>query len=218
VIHAAAWVVFKPAGEKIAELIYSNITFGTQILDAMAENNVKKFITIGTQWQHLENKAYNPSNLYAASKQAFRDIMIYYEKRGIRHKTIELCESFGAGDNRNKIMDLLIAACRDNKPLELSPGEQVLDYAYVGDICDYVVSNSARDTFFDNSAVLLSGTPVRLRDLGTMIEKKFNTPGLFHWGAKPYRDQEVMIPPSYFPKIQLNPDSLQSYIDNLQQC
>jgi nucleoside-diphosphate-sugar epimerase len=218
VIHAAAWVVFKPAGEKIAELIYSNITFGTQILDAMAENNITNFVNIGTYWQHLENQRYNPSNLYAATKEAFKDIILYYEKRGIQHKTLELYDTFGTGDSRKKIMDLLITACRNREGLDLTPGEQVLDLTYIGDICNFLVSNIGTPAFFDNGTVLISGTPIRLRDLGTMIEKKFNTPGLFHWGAKPYREQEVMIPPSYFPKIQLNPDSLQSYIDNLQQC
>ena len=56
----------------------SNITFGTQLVEAMVANGCYQFVNTGTSWQHYENDEYNPVNLYAATKQAFEDILRYY--------------------------------------------------------------------------------------------------------------------------------------------
>jgi nucleoside-diphosphate-sugar epimerase len=213
VIHTAA-MVNQQKPEQIAALINSNITFGAHVLEAMKKNGVTKFLNIGTRWQHIGNKRYCPANLYAATKEAFKDILIYYETRGIRHKTIELCDTYGTGDTRKKILDLLIAACRKHKPVDLSPGEQTLDLSSVDDICRFILTGSQSEDFFDNKTVSLSGTVIKLQDLGKMIEKKYNTSGFLRWGAKAYRDYEVMAPPVYYKKIGLNQKSLEKYLED----
>ncbi|WP_010254907.1 NAD-dependent epimerase/dehydratase family protein [Treponema primitia] len=215
VIHLAALYINKHSPENIANLINTNITFGTQVLEAMMENRVMQFLNIGTRWQHIGNKRYCPANFYAATKAAFKDMLVYYEVQGIKHKTIELCDTFGAGDNRKKIMDILISACQNNDVVELTPGEQILDLSYVDDICEFITSNISAAGFFDNKTISLSGTTIRLRELGMMIEKAFKTSGSFKWGAKSYRDNEVMNPPIYYKKNQLNKDSLEKYIKNM---
>jgi nucleoside-diphosphate-sugar epimerase len=116
VIHLAALYVNKHIPEQIPDLISSNITFGVNILEAMAENNVTKFINIGTQAQHFGNSRYCPANLYAATKEAFKNILIFYETKGIKHKTVEFFDTYGKGDTRKKIIDLLITACRNKEP------------------------------------------------------------------------------------------------------
>jgi nucleoside-diphosphate-sugar epimerase len=214
VIHTAA-MVNQEKPEQIVDLINANITLGVQVLEAMKENGVKKFLNIGTRWQHIGNRRYCPANLYAATKEAFKDILIYYETRGIKHKTIELCDTFGSGDTRKKVLDLLIAACQKHEPIDLSPGEQVLDLSYVDDICQYILTGLQSKRFFDNKTVSLSSSMVKLRDLGKIVEKHYETSGLLNWGAKPYRDHEVMSPPLYYRKIQLNPNSLETYIKNI---
>jgi nucleoside-diphosphate-sugar epimerase len=213
VIHLAALYINKHTSENIADLINSNITFGTYILEAMTENRVTKLVNIGTRWQHLENKRYNPANLYAATKEAFKNILVYYETIGITYKTIELCDTYGVGDTRKKILDILMTACLHNEPVDLSPGEQVLDLSCVDDICVFITQNVSSQSFFDNKTVSLSGTVIKLYDLGVMIEKQFTTPGILNWGGKSYRDHEVMNPPGYYQKIILDKKhSLTSYI------
>jgi nucleoside-diphosphate-sugar epimerase len=214
VIHTAA-MVNQQRPEQIVDLINANITFGTHVLESMKENDVTKFINIGTRWQHIGNKRYCPANLYAATKEAFKDILIYYETRGIRHKTVELCDTFGSGDTRKKVLDLLINACNNRESVDLSPGEQVLDLSCVGDICRFILTGIQSDNFFDNKTVSLSGTVIKLRDLGKMIEEQYKISGFLKWGAKAYRDHEVMLPPAYYKKAKLNSDSLEQYIANI---
>jgi nucleoside-diphosphate-sugar epimerase len=216
VVHLAALYINRHKPGEIAGLINSNILFGTHVLEAMQENSVTKFLTIGTRWQHIGNKRYCPANLYAATKEAFKDILVYYGTRGIKHKTIELCDTYGAGDTRKKILDLLIAACQKHEPVDLSPGGQVLDLSSVDDICRFILTGIQSETFFDNTTASLGGTVIKLRDLGKIVEEKYKTAGFLRWGAKPYRDREVMTPPVYFKKIQLNQNSLEDYLENMQ--
>jgi nucleoside-diphosphate-sugar epimerase len=196
----------------IAAMLASNITFGTCVLEAMAENKIRYFLNIGTRWQHIDNEEYKPSNLYTATKEAFKDILYYYENKGLEHKTIELGDTFGEGDSRKRILDLLITSCRENKALDLTPGGQTLDLASVDDICMYITTKVTDPGFFDNQTVSISGTVISVRDLGAMVEKHFKRQGLFRWGAKPYRENEVMCQPIFYPKIQLNVGALEEYI------
>jgi nucleoside-diphosphate-sugar epimerase len=212
VIHLAALYVNKHGVSDIGSLISSNITFGTLVLESMAENNIEKLLNIGTQAQHYDGMEYNPVNLYAATKQAFKDILLFYESRGIRHKTIEFYDTYGTGDTRKKIMELLIAACQNNEIIDLTGGEQRIDLAFAGDICDFFVRHITDSGFFDNTTAALSGEVISLRELGALIEKHFNKRGLFNWGARPYRENEMMSPPEYWPKIELNRISLEPYI------
>jgi nucleoside-diphosphate-sugar epimerase len=215
VIHLAALYVNQHKSEQIIDLMNSNIIFGANILEAMIENNAIKFVNIGTRWQHIGNKRYNPVNLYAATKEAFKNILAYYETRGIRHKTLELSDTYGVGDTRKKIMELLITACQKKEKLDLTPGEQTLDLIDVDDISAFITTSISSSDFFDNKTLSISGTVIKLHDLGKMIEKEFKIKGLFNWGGKPYRENEIMEPPFYYKKIQLNPNSLEAYIKNI---
>jgi nucleoside-diphosphate-sugar epimerase len=216
VIHLAALYVNQYKPEEIVSLISSNITLGTHVLEAMKENGVVKFLNFGTRWQHIGNKRYCPANLYAATKEAFKDILIYYETKGLRHKTIELCDTFGTGDTRKKVLDLLITACQKHESVDLSLGEQVLDLSYVDDICQFVMTGIQAENFFDNKTVSLSGTVIKLRDLGKMVEEKYKTSGFLKWGVKPYREHEIMTPPVYYKKIQLNQKFLAVFLENMK--
>jgi nucleoside-diphosphate-sugar epimerase len=215
VIHLAALYYNQHKPEHIVELINSNIVFGTYILEAMIANGVSKFLNVGTRWQHLKNKRYNPANLYSATKEAFKDILIYYGTKDIKHKTIELGDTYGSGDTRKKIMEMLVNACQKKEKLDLTPGEQILDLTAVDDISAFIVKNIGSPIFFDNTTVSISGAVIKLHDLGAMVEQEFKTEKIFNWGGKSYRKNEVMEPPFYYRKVHLNPNSLEEHIKNI---
>ena len=195
VIHLATLYINNHSKEEVQSLIDSNILFGTYILEAMQNTGVGKILNFGTRWQHIDNQRYNPANLYAATKQAFADILCWYNKNGIISKTLELCDTFGKNDTRKKIVSLLIDACQNKKSLDLSPGEQILDILYIDDLIDYVLDNIEKYSFFDNQTVQIIGTEIQLKDLGMLIEKQYGVKDFLRWGAKSYRKNEVMQPP-----------------------
>ena len=211
VIHLAALYINNHSKEELQALINSNILFGTHILEAMRNAGVDKILNFGTRWQHMNNQRYDPANLYAATKQAFADMLCWYNKNGIRSKTLELCDTFGKNDTRKKIVSLLIDACRNKIPLDLSPGEQILDITYIDDLVEYIISNIEDNGFYDNTAVQIIGTEIKLKDLGTLIETQYGVKGFLRWAAKGYRKNEVMRPPlsEDTAKVQLNIDYME---------
>jgi nucleoside-diphosphate-sugar epimerase len=215
VIHLAALYINQHESGQIVDMINSNIVLGTNILEAMIKNNIMRFVNIGTRWQHLGNKRYNPANLYSATKEAFKSILAYYETKGIKYKTLEFSDTYGTGDTRKKIMELLITACQKEKKIDLTSGEQMLDLIAVNNITTFITTSINSSDFFDNKTLSISGTVIRLRDLGEMIEREFKVKGLFNWGGKPYRENETMTPPFYYRRIQLNQNSLETYIKNI---
>jgi nucleoside-diphosphate-sugar epimerase len=209
VMHLAALYINKHCMADIEALVNSNITYGTCLLEAMKNNGMKKFINFGTRWQHLDDECYKPANLYAASKEAFQDMLIYYGNIGIKYKTIELCDTYGACDTRKKIIDLMFEACINREQLDLSPGEQLIDVVSVDDICNFLIKELQTDFFYDNSRIGLSGNTISLRELGRLIEKITNVSGYLNFGSKPYRENEVMIPPKSEKMISITEGSLE---------
>jgi nucleoside-diphosphate-sugar epimerase len=78
VFHLASLFLSEHKSDQINDLIDSNITFGTQLLEAMVTCQVYNLVNTGTSWQHYQNEQYSPVNLYAATKQAFENIVQYY--------------------------------------------------------------------------------------------------------------------------------------------
>lgn len=213
VIHLATLYVNGHTNDNIQPLLESNILFGTFVLEAMAKCKVGKFLNFGTRWQHMDALRDRPANLYSATKNAFQEILNYYQAQcGISSTTLELCDTFGRGDTRKKIVGLMVDACKAREILELSPGEQVIDLLCVDDLVGYVLAGLRQGFFFHNGTVALSGEEVSLRDLGTKIEKLLGVSGYLKWGGRPYRENEVMAPPVFSPLSKISKHPLEYHL------
>ncbi|MDE2314434.1 MAG: NAD-dependent epimerase/dehydratase family protein, partial [Elusimicrobia bacterium] len=85
VFHLASLFLTDHKPADIEGLCRSNVLFGMQVLEAASAAKPSGFINTGTAWQHYNDADYNPVNLYAATKQAFQDILDYYvQARGVR--------------------------------------------------------------------------------------------------------------------------------------
>jgi nucleoside-diphosphate-sugar epimerase len=137
IFHLASLFLSQHQPRDITALIQSNITFGTHLVEAAVVNGCFQFINTGTSWQHYENEDYNPVNLYAATKQAFEDILKYYvEAHGVKVITLKLFDTYGPDDPRPKLMNLLKRAAETGETLEMSPGEQLIDLVHVDDVVE----------------------------------------------------------------------------------
>ncbi|KAK3671198.1 hypothetical protein LTR37_021587, partial [Vermiconidia calcicola] len=142
VFHVASAVVVEHSPDAIADIVQANVTFPTQLLEAMTRHGVRRFVNTGTSWQHHDGgAAYRPSNLYAATKQAFEDIAIFYnDAHGIGMANLKLFDVYGPSDPRNKVIPLLLRVLRSGEPLGMSPGDQVLDMVHVDDVVEAYLS------------------------------------------------------------------------------
>jgi len=98
VFHLASLFLSQHCFADILPLIQSNIVLSTHLVEAMVQNNVFNLINTGTSWQHYNNDEYNPVCLYAATKQAFEDILKFYQEAcGLRVITLKLFDTYGPG-------------------------------------------------------------------------------------------------------------------------
>lgn len=201
VVHLASLFLAQHKEDEVEKLTSSNVTFPSVLLECAVKNNIPWFINTGTIWQHYEGKKYSPVNLYAATKQAFESIAQYYiETSPIDFVTIKLCDTFGPGDTRKKIINLLLAISKEKTTLDMSPGKQIIDISYIDNIVDgymHMISLLQKDTkkkLKGKSFVIYSDKRMTLQKLVTLFEKISKTKLLINWGKRAYRPREVMIP------------------------
>jgi len=197
VIHLASLFLVRHEAKDIEDLVGSNILFGTQLLEAMSDVGVKFIVNAGTSWQHYQSATYDPVNLYAATKQAFEDILLYYtEARGIESATLKLFDTYGPEDARPKLLNLLLQTLRTGETLDMSPGNQIVDFTHVQDVaCAFKLAAEGlmNGTISSSSSFAIrGGTPVTLRELVSMIERISGERLQVQFGALPYRSREVM--------------------------
>ena len=214
VVHLASHFVAEHQPHDVETLIGANLLFATQLADAAAAAGVERFVNTGTAWQHFEGALYNPVCLYAATKQAFDDILRFYRERdGLRVVTLELSDTYGPGDRRRKLVPLLLQRVRDRQRLGMSAGEQRISLVFISDVVAAFVR--ALEIVGDLSpgqearfAVSAPEQP-RLRDLVALVERLAGATLDIGWGELPYRRREVMVPwqgpvlPGWRPEIDL---------------
>ena len=213
VFHLGSLFLATHNSSQVESLIASNVLFGTQLLEAMKAANITALINTGSSWQNYCGEAYRPVNLYAATKQAFEDVLSYYaDVAGVRAISLRLYDSYGPGDTRRKLLRLLLDCLKTGTPLGMSSGEQVLDLVHVDDICRAFLQAAAlvEQQQPGNSIYAVSGGQRRtLRQVVATLAEAAGRPLPVQFGALPYREHEVMTPwvgpdlPGWEPKIDL---------------
>lgn len=215
VIHVASYFLVDHNAKQVNELVNSNVKFGTQLLEAMSLSDVKYFINTASTWQNFDPVSfdYHPTNLYAATKQAFETILEYYcDVCQIKAITLTIFDSYGPNDRRGKLVSLLGQFAENQTELNMSEGMQEIGLTYIDDITNaYMQAIEEVQLVEGHKKYALS--PLRiytLREVVELFEKQTGTKLNINWGAKPYRKREVMnvwrkgdILPNWKPTVDL---------------
>ena len=215
VIHLASLFIGEHKSADVEALINSNVVLSTQLAEAMSVNEVRLLINVGTSWQHYADADYNPVNLYAATKQAFRSVLSFYlETSDLRVINLEVFDTFGPNDQREKLFNLLNRLRVTGETISMSPGNQFLDPIYIDDVCDaFLVAldrlQSGRVKRSETYSVC-SGESIQLKELIKIYENVSKTKLNVDWGGRPYKTREVMHPwaggvrlPGWSPKVSI---------------
>lgn len=222
VFHLASLFLAQHSASDVQSLIRSNVEFGAYILEAMTECGVSRFVNTGTSWQNYNNAAYEPVNLYAATKEAFSDILAYYTAaKGLHAVTLKLFDTYGPGDTRKKLFTLLKKASETGEELQMSPGEQLLDIVYIDDVIDAFVQAIPLLDVSEPAAsgyAVSSGNPITLRSVVEIFSAAVGRRVNVVWGGREYRPREVMVPwnsgpavPGWAPKWSLEDGLRKTY-------
>jgi nucleoside-diphosphate-sugar epimerase len=209
--HLASHFVVQHQISDVPLLVDSNIAFPIRLANALAAVGDVTLVNVGTAWQHRESRPYGPVNLYAATKQAFEDILVYYaESRQMQVVNLKLFDTFGPGDPRPKLFNLLLTAARQGTELELSPGYQLIDLVHVSDVVSALLAGHRAAGDKATGFGVSSGQPVSLRRLVEIFEEETGLPIRAKWGIRPYRSAEMFEPwdagpppPGWSPRIEL---------------
>lgn len=199
VFHLASLFLAQHTPEDIEHLVQSNLLFGVQLAEAMTLQGVTKLINTGTSWQHYENEDYNPVCLYAATKQAFEDMLKFYvEASKLKVITLKLFDIYGPDDPRPKLFTLLRKIAEEHTELAMSPSEQLIDLVYIDDVIDGYLLAAKRlvDDKVSNMEeyAMSSGNSISLKDLVVAYGQAIGKSLFIKWGGRPYRFREVMVP------------------------
>ena len=198
----------------IENLVNANITLGLQILEVMSKQNVKYIVNTGTSWQYSQESKI-PVNLYAATKNAFEDIISYYvDAHKINAINLLLFDTYGPRDPRKKLFTLLKEAYLNNEKIEMSKGEQLIDLVYIQDVVKaYAIAAKLLMNYeieSNQQFTVSSQKPIPLKELVDTICKTMNIKIKIEWGKRPYWSREVMKPyskgtnlPGWKPQVSL---------------
>jgi nucleoside-diphosphate-sugar epimerase len=201
VFHVASLFLAHHEQQDISSLLASNLAFGINLLEAMVQFDSKttRFVNTSTSWEHFENHHYNPVNLYAATKKAFGDVLQYYvQANGVQAITLKLFDTYGPGDTRPKLLNLLLESMKTGGTLELSLGMQKIDLVHIDDVVSAYGLAGERilgtsDVVYEEYGVA-TGDPITIREVVALVETTFQESINVQWGARAYRSREIMDP------------------------
>jgi nucleoside-diphosphate-sugar epimerase len=144
VFHLATHYLKDHRPEDVDPLIAANVTFGTQVLEALVGTEAVVVSTM-TYFQFLDGSP-RPFSLYSATKQAFLEVCDFYRvARGLDIRSVVLFDTYGPDDTRDKLIPLMVSAARERRPLSLGSPDQKLNLLVGADVARGLVSASEAD-------------------------------------------------------------------------
>jgi nucleoside-diphosphate-sugar epimerase len=184
VIHLAAMLTSSDEYESMHRLIDSNIVFLCRILNT------------GTFAEYFNGDMVNePAYLYAATKTASRSFVDYYSKAyKFKQVTVIPYTVYGGKESQKKIIDIIIDSIFSDIPIDLTPGDQILDFIHIDDVIKLFLRVIEKEDFLPSKSNIFAGTGkgTSLKQLAKIIEDKTGKKTNINWGGKPYRPTDVM--------------------------
>jgi UDP-glucose 4-epimerase len=193
IVHLAAFYRKNNNVNDIADMVHSNITFPTELLEYGINHGIKGFINTGTCFEYnsfrqpmCENTTESPFNFYAKTKLAFECILKTHSEQ-CDINTFRLFFPFGERDN-HKLVPMIIQKALANETIDLSEGLQKIDLIYVKDIVSVYIKAIDRILKKKNHAEYHTfnigfGYPLSIRDILSIIEEVLKKRINVNWGA-----------------------------------
>lgn len=215
-MHLAASIELKGEIEKFDQILSGNINLGMEITSFMIQYGFRKLISTESYWQFNEDGTLGGNSLYAASKSAFSLLLEYLSKHYLTVDCLVLYDVFGPNDKREKLINSIIKNISRTNRIDMTEGNQVLDYIYIDDVVSafhvaaqrMIIQNE--NPGFNRYAVR-SMVSMTLRNYVDLIEKTLGHQLDISWGALPYPPYQIMSPwlpgldrrlPGWEPSIQ----------------
>jgi hypothetical protein len=178
----------RPTSTQIVEMRDSILGIGNAILKSNLKWNAK-IIQFSSYFQYAPREL-SPWSEYSDVKNELIKLL----NKDNYLVEIVLYDNYG-GSRKDKFLDLVINASKNNSKVDANPGESLLNLTHIDDIClglDLVLSNS-KSMAFDNTKKiqLKSSQTLTLREVVSIINTISGNKVNISWGALEYRAKEV---------------------------
>ena len=135
VIHLASLARRNHLVTDITPFFEANILLGARLLEAMRVCGCFRFVTAESILQFSVGGASRATNLYAATKHAFAEILLYYTSAfGISAIALVLPTLYSEQETRAKLMTDVAAAVLNGTPLNLQAEAIEIDFVHIEDV------------------------------------------------------------------------------------
>ena len=183
--------------KNLIDLLNTNINSNILFLDeAIKGTNFKSYISFGTKWELGDTKNKKPLNFYAATKNANESFYRFYANKKSSIISLKIFDTYGKNDNRKKFLNELLKSYKKNSTLNITAGNQYLDYVHITDVC-LLISKIIRDIQSKkisgfNSFTVSSKKPIKLINLIKILDKSLVKKLNIKIGKKKYRKNESL--------------------------
>ena len=200
VLHLATVTTERNNTEIIKPMLAANIEFGVLLLDALTRcSSFRLFVNTGSFAEYR----YGPSQiddayLYAATKSAFRRFCDYYSQlSGFKYVTVVPYTIYGGKKTAKRLMDYILESMESETPVDMTAGEQILDFTHVNDLAAFYVHILQHPDMFcslDNGEDFHIGTGkgTTVRELVSIVERVYGRTCNINFGGRPYRERDTM--------------------------
>lgn len=202
VLHLATITTAANNTEIIHPMIAANIEFGVLLLDALQKcDNFKFFVNTGSFAEYrFGSDHFDSAYLYAATKTAFRAFVTYYAGlgKGFKYITAVPYSVYGGTMTVKRLFDYMAESLDAPTPVDMTAGEQVLDFIHVNDVAGffvYAVSHVDEFLALDQNSTefhLGTGKGTSIREVAALMEEISGKKCNINWGGRPYRERDIM--------------------------
>lgn len=221
-IHIAGSYFSTHTSHTIQKLLNDNVVFGSIVLDAFIKSGGDKIINTSSIQQRYLNRDYSPINFYAATKQAYEDVIrLYTEQQKVNAITLELFDTYGDDDNRNKVFNY-VRRLKNGEQIDMTQGRQKMYFVYIDDVIEaYCKAIEILDGDVANKRYVKYSVrgeePVELKEFVCKYIELSGLEATINWGKRAYMEKEIMDPTGYgktLPGWSIQCD----YIEGIRRC
>lgn len=193
VIHTAT--EYGRESKKITQILDTNLIFPLNILEECIKHKVKLFINTDSYF-NKENFSYSYLLDYSLSKKSL-NIWLKYLSKNIKIVNMVLEHIYGEEDSQSKFVENMIQriAIKQERDVDLTYGNQRRDFIYVEDVVNAylkVIEMYDKYLFTYKQFNIGTGVSTEIRDFINIIKEEANSNTNLHFGAIPYRKDEIM--------------------------
>ncbi|MDD1729109.1 MAG: NAD(P)-dependent oxidoreductase [Methanospirillum sp.] len=201
IFHLAAYKERNENVQGFYSSVETNLIGSLNLFSAVKNvGSVKSIVTLGTIEEYGNNRPpfderfrESPVTPYSFSKICVSHMgEMFFHLYGLPVVIVRPALTYGPGQGTEMFLPSLITSLIEDKPFNMTPGEQTRDFVFVTDLVEGLILASVTPKAQGQIINLGSGVPVKLIDLANTVETMTGKKGLVNPGGKSYGKNEVM--------------------------